>query len=84
MVDQTPQIQAGTAGPLGVVVQNIYLFGGRTNQRFTVDRRSAFDPSAWIAGPDLEIFDGSGTLYYLETITTNVPPKEFYRTTLMP
>ncbi len=62
---------------------NIYLLGGQTDQRFTLDRRTNVVGSAWSTGPRLEIFDGSGTLYYLETLTgTNLPPAEYYRTQL--
>jgi hypothetical protein len=65
------------------ITQNLYLFGGHVDQVFTVDRRAAFDTNGWVTGPGLEILDGSGTLYYLETITsTNPLPREFYRTTL--
>jgi hypothetical protein len=65
--------------------QNLFLFGGRTDQRFTLDYRSAFDTNVWVAGPQLEFFDSSGALYYLETIAaSNALPKEFYRGTLTP
>jgi hypothetical protein len=72
-------------GPLGKVLQNVFLFGGRTDQRFTLDYRANFETNAWATGPQLEFFDGSGTLFYLETLTTtNPPPREFYRATLVP
>lgn len=72
-----------TGGGSGYLAQNLYLFGGRPDQRFTLDYRSAFDTNVWRAGPELEFLDGSGTLFFLETITTTNPPaKEFYRTTL--
>lgn len=64
---------------------NLFLFGGKTDQRFTLDRATNLVESAWATGPELEIFDGSGTLYYLESISgTNVPPLEYYRTILTP
>jgi hypothetical protein len=64
---------------------NIYLFGGQPDQRLTLDRVTNLVDTAWTTGQALEIFDGSGTLYYLETITgTNIPPIEFYRATLTP
>lgn len=73
-----------TYGPFGQELQNVFLFGGRTDQQFTLDYRANFETNAWITGPQLEFFDGSGTLFYLETlITTNPPPKEFYRATLL-
>ncbi len=62
---------------------SIYLFGGKPDQRFTLDRCTNIVGSAWTRGPRLEIFDGSGTLYYLETLAgTNVQPTEYYRTKL--
>ncbi|MBK7999168.1 MAG: hypothetical protein IPK15_10765 [Verrucomicrobia bacterium] len=73
-----------TGGGSGYLAQNLYLFGGRPDQRFTLDYRSTFDTNVWLAGPELEFLDGSGTLFFLETITTTNPPlKEFYRTTLI-
>jgi hypothetical protein len=64
---------------------NVFLFGGYPDQRFTLNRVTNLVSSQWIIGPQLEIFDGSGTLYYVETISgTNIPPKEFYRTALAP
>jgi len=66
-------------------VQNLYLFAGKTDQRFTLDYREGFDTNVWVTGPQLEFFDSSGTLYYLETIAaTNAPSTEFYRGTLTP
>jgi hypothetical protein len=62
---------------------NLYLFGGKPDQRFTLDRATNVAVSTWVTGPQFEIFDGSGTLYYLETVSgTNLPPVEFYRTQL--
>jgi hypothetical protein len=70
-------------GPFGKIVQNLYLFGGKTDQQFTLDYLANFETNSWITGPQLEFFDGSGTLFYLETLTTtNPPPREFYRATL--
>jgi hypothetical protein len=69
----------------GATCQNLFLFGGKTDQQFTLDYRSAFDTNVWIAGPSLEILDGSGTLFYLESVAaTNALPREFYRATLKP
>jgi hypothetical protein len=68
----------------GATSQNLFLFGGQTDQRFTLDYRAAFDTNVWVSGPGLEILDGSGTLLYLESFAaTNAPPKEFYRATLL-
>jgi len=64
---------------------NVYLFGGKPDQRFTLDRTTNLTSQAWTTGPLLEIFDGSGTLYYVETLSgTNHPPVEYYRATLQP
>jgi hypothetical protein len=64
---------------------NLFLFGGKTDQRFTLDHATNLVENVWTTGPELEIFDGSGTLYYIEEVSgTNVPPVEYYRTVLMP
>jgi hypothetical protein len=64
---------------------NVFLFGGQTDQRFTLDRATNVVASIWTTSSPLEIFDGSGTLYFVETISgTNIPPAEFYRATLTP
>lgn len=69
----------------GYLIQNLYLFGGQPDQQFSLDYRPAFATNEWIAGPQLEFLDGSGTLFYLETVTTtNLPVTEFYRATLGP
>jgi len=73
-----------TNGAFGKIMQNVFLFGGKTDQQFTLDYRANFETNAWITGPQLEFFDGSGTLFYLETLTTTNPPlREFYRGTLL-
>ena len=72
--------------PIGNVTwQNIFLFGGQPDQQFTLDYRGSLETNRWVAGPTLDFFDGSGTLYYLETfLGTNPPPREYYRATLVP
>jgi len=66
------------------IAYNIYLFGGRADQQFTLDYGGGFETNAnWTTGAQLEFFDGSGTLFYLETlVSTNLPQREFYRATL--
>jgi hypothetical protein len=65
--------------------QNIYLFGGQPDQRFTLDYRADLESAKWVTGPLLDFFDGSGTLFYLESFaSTNPPPREYYRATLVP
>lgn len=72
-----------TNGQGVVFMENLYLFGGRTDQQFTVDSTTAIATNQWEAGPKLEFFDSSGTLFYLEMVPlTNAPPHEFYRTPL--
>jgi photosystem II stability/assembly factor-like uncharacterized protein len=64
---------------------NVFLFGGKVDQRFSLDSRTNLVGSAWTPGPELEFTDSSGTLYYVETMTdTNLPPIEFYQTRLLP
>jgi len=64
---------------------NVFLFGGKPDQHFTLNRVTNLMDIPWTTGPELEILDGSGTLYYIETISgTNIPPIEFYQTTLVP
>ena len=66
-------------------VNNLFLFGGKADQRFTLDYRSAFDTNSWVTGAQLEFYDSSGTFYYLETQPmSNAPPQQFYRSTLTP
>ncbi len=69
----------------GMTVESLLLFGGHTDQRFTLDYGSGIESNAWITGPRLEFYDPSATLYYLESVAlTNAPPREFYRATLLP
>jgi len=66
-------------------VNNLFLFGGKADQRFTLDYRLAFDTNSWVTGAQLEFYDSSGTFYYLETLPkSNAPPQQFYRGTLTP
>jgi hypothetical protein len=62
--------------------QNLYLFSGKPDQRFTLDR--SLRVTNWAAGSILEFLDSSGTLLLLENALTNPPPMEFYRATLSP
>jgi hypothetical protein len=62
--------------------QNLYLFSGKPNQRFTMERSA--DLMNWSRGPVFEFLDGTGTLLLFEDSTGNSPPEEFYRTTLVP
>jgi hypothetical protein len=72
-------------GPDPSTVDNLFLFGGKADQRFTLDSRLDLNTNAWITGAQLEFYDSSGTFYYLETTpATNAPSQQFYRGTLAP
>ncbi len=65
--------------------QNLFLFGGKTDQQFTLDYSRELGTNLWTSGSQLEIFDSDGTLYYVETLYgTNLPVREFYRATVTP
>jgi hypothetical protein len=67
------------------LAQNVFLFAGKPDQRFTLNHATGLLSTNWTIGPALEIFDGEGILYFVETIYgTNPPPQEYYRTTLQP
>jgi len=67
------------------VVQNLFLFGGKTDQQFEVQYCGAIETNHWLNRQHLEFLDPAGTLYYLETLfATNTPPKDFYRAALLP
>lgn len=69
----------------GLWAENLFLFAGKPDQRFTLDYRAGLGTNAWITGPQLEFYSSDGTLYYLETLpASNAPPQEFYRATLGP
>lgn len=62
--------------------ESLYLFAGKPDQRFTLDRGTCF--TNWATGPIYEFLDGTGTLLLLESGLTNAPNLEFYRATLVP
>jgi hypothetical protein len=62
--------------------QNLYLLAGKPDQRFTLDRSASL--TDWAPGLLLEFLDSSGTLLLLDAVTTNPPPTEFYRATVVP
>jgi len=73
---------------LSATVDNLFLFGGQPDQRFVLGYGSSVDgqsTNSWSPGPQLEFFDESGTLFYLESLPlTNAPAQEFYRTSPAP
>jgi hypothetical protein len=60
------------------VGQNIFLFSGKLDQRFTLDRNTVF--SNWVATVPLEFLESSETLLYIEN--SDMKTNEFYRGTL--
>jgi hypothetical protein len=63
----------------------VFLFGGLPDQQFEFQTATSLSGSAWTNLVSLEMFDPSGTLYLLRTRdATNVPPDQFYRTSLLP
>lgn len=56
--------------------ENIFLFAGEVDQRFTLDRSTNLQD--WTLGPTLEITDGTGTLLYIDN-TVNAPSMQFFR-----
>jgi hypothetical protein len=73
------------AGEEADTVRNVFLFGGRMDQRFTLDSLDPSIANGWETGPELEFLDVSGTLIYLETESlSGAAPAEYYRGTLTP
>jgi hypothetical protein len=61
--------------------QNLFLFGGEPDQRFTLDRSTNL--VNWLIGPTLEIKDSSGTLLH-EDAGTNADLLQFFRARTVP
>ena len=65
--------------------QNLFLFGGRVDQRFTLDYGTLGEDGGWTTGPLLEFLGRSGTFYYLETVSGgSSAPAEYYRGRMVP
>jgi len=65
------------------LVQQLFLFEGRPDQRFVL--QSSSDLFNWTTEASLELFDSSGTVYYYKSVArTNAPVHRFYRTKLIP
>jgi hypothetical protein len=63
----------------------VFLFGAEPDQFFELHSTTNLAATAWATNAALEVFDPSGTLYLLRTRpVTNTPPREFYRTRLVP
>ena len=66
-----------------VNVYELFLFGGVPDQFF--EFQSSTNLGTWQTNATFELFDASGTIYLLRTRDlTNTPPREFYRTQLLP
>jgi hypothetical protein len=63
------------------VAQDLFLFVGQPDQRFTLDAGTVF--TDWKAGPTLEFIDSSGTLLWLRS-STDLRTNQFFRATLPP
>jgi len=75
--------QSGTNTTLSAF--EIFLFGGLPDQFFQFQSSTNLVPDSWTSLATLEMYDPSGTLYLLRTrYLTNTPPREFYRTSLVP
>jgi len=63
----------------------VFLLGGQPDQFFQFQSCTNLGSAPWQTNATLELFDPSGTLYLLRTRSvTNTPPREFYRTRLVP
>jgi hypothetical protein len=68
-----------------VSAYELFLLGGQPDQFFQFQSCTNLGAGAWVTNATLEMFDSSGTLYLLRTRDlTNTPPREFYRTRLVP
>jgi hypothetical protein len=66
-------------------LQNIFLFRGQPDQRFSLESNNDLNPTNWYTDATLEMVDSSGTLYYLlASARHSAPPRRFYRTRLIP
>lgn len=74
--DLTPILIQGFSRKDG---QNLFLFVGRPDQQFTLDR--SINLSRWASGTPLEFFDGSSTLLHLEESPAGLA-HEFFRARL--
>ncbi len=62
--------------------QDIFLLTGEPDQRFYLDNTT--DLFTWNHGPLLEFLDSTGTLLYLQEVSTNTLPRTFFRTVTTP
>ncbi len=63
----------------------LFLFGGEPDQFFEFQSSTNLSAGFWATKASLELFDASGTIYLIRSRSiTNTPPREFYRTQLLP
>ena len=68
-----------------VSAYELFLLGGQPDQFFQFQSCTNLGTAGWNTNATLELFDPSGTIYLLRTRDlTNTPPREFYRTRLVP
>jgi hypothetical protein len=76
---------AGATALTPTSAYELFLFGAEPDQFFDLQSATNLAVSAWTTNASQEIFDPSGTLYLLRVRpVTNTPPREFYRTRLVP
>ena len=74
----------GTANAI-VSAYELFLLGGQPDQHFDFQSCTNLAMAGWNTNASLELFDHSGTIYLLQTRDlTNIPPRDFYRTRLVP
>lgn len=61
--------------------QNIFLFSGKPDQRFTLDSSTML--TNWLTGSIFEFLDSSGTLLLLGNPSADAPAMEFFRAPLV-
>jgi len=65
-------------------VYDLFLFGGRPDQRFNFLSTTNLLLNQWSTNTVMELFDSSGTIYFLRTRDSTITPDaEFYRTQLV-
>ncbi len=68
-----------------VSAYELFLLGGQPDQFFQFESCTNLGVAGWNTNATLELFDASGTIYLLRTRDlTNTPPRELYRTRLVP
>jgi hypothetical protein len=69
---------------LSTSVYDLFLFGGRPDQCFNFLSTTNLTSNQWSTNTVLELFDSSGTIYFLRTRDLTTPPDaEFYCTQLV-